>query len=277
MSKIIIFSLTVLFFSSIFFSLFQKENQSEITKEFMEEEIKEKISITTVYDNYKTDPSLKTGWGFSCLIKMSGENILFDTGADSETLLSNMERMGIDLTEINTTVLSHIHGDHIGGLEGILERNGNVKVYIPGSFPSSMREMISSYGGESIDITEPFQIAEGVYSTGELGDWIKEQSLIINSERGLVIITGCAHPGIVNIIQKAKQLFPEKEVFLVLGGFHLSSFSDFQLQDIIQDFRELRVQKAAPCHCSGDRCRQLFKQEYKENFIENGVGKVIEI
>jgi len=277
MSKIIIFGLTALFLGLIFFSLFQKENQLEVNNEFMEEETKEKISIITVYDNYKTDPNLKTGWGFSCLIKISGENILFDTGADSETLISNVEKMGIDLTEVDTIVLSHIHGDHTGGLEGVLKRNGNVKVYIPGSFPSSMQEMISLYGGESIDITEPFQITKGVYSTGELGDWIKEQSLIIDSEKGLIVITGCAHPGIVNIIQKTKQLFREKEVFLVLGGFHLSSFSNSQLQGIIQDFKDLGVQKAAPCHCSGDRCRQLFEQEYKENFIENGAGKVIKI
>lgn len=91
-----------------------------------------------------------------------------------------------------------------------------------------------------------------------------------------MIIIGCAHPGIVDILKKVKKLYHE-EIFLVLGGFHLSGTSDFELKGIIKDFRELGVRKVAPSHCSGDRTRELFKEEYKDDFIENGVGKVIHI
>ncbi len=235
------------------------------------------ISIITIYDNYQVNTHLKTGWGFSCLVKTKDKNILFDTGADSPTLLSNMEKLNINPKEIDLIVLSHIHGDHVGGLEGFLQKNRNVKVYIPASFPNSMREEIKSHEAEYIDVSEFSEISEGIYSTGELGTWIKEQSLIVNTEKGLILITGCAHPGVVNIVDKVKEMFPEKNVFLVLGGFHLSGTSDSELKGIIKDFRKLGVQKAAPCHCSGDRCRELFKEEYKEDFIENGVGKIIEI
>jgi 7,8-dihydropterin-6-yl-methyl-4-(beta-D-ribofuranosyl)aminobenzene 5'-phosphate synthase len=220
---------------------------------------KARITLITIYDNYKANPELKTGWGFSCLVKIEGENILFDTGADSETLLSNMEKMGIDPKEIDFVFISHWHADHIGGLAGILKIKPNLKVYKPESF------------------SDPAQIINGVWTTGPLGTDIKEQSLIIKSTEGLIIITGCSHPGIVNIVKKAKEMFPHENVYLVLGGFHLFGASDSELKTIINDFQKLGVQKVAPCHCSGDRCRELFKKEYRENFIENGVGKIIEI
>lgn len=234
------------------------------------------LKLITVYDNNQYDPNLKTGWGFSCLVKLEDKNLLFDTGADSLTLLANMEKLKIDPREIDVVVLSHIHGDHVNGLWGLLERNGEVKVYIPVSFPDSFREKIRSYGATYQDVKGAIQIEKGVYSTGELGISIKEQALVIKTEKGLVVLTGCAHPGVVNIIRKAKEIIGE-EVYLVLGGFHLGGTGDSELKNIIRDFQELGVQKAAPCHCSGDRCRELFKQEYQEDYIENGVGRVIKI
>lgn len=137
-----------------------------------------------------------------------------------------------------------------------------MKVYIPTSFPDSIREEIKSYNAEYKDIKETEEISNEVYSTGELGTWIKEQSLVIDSEKGLVVITGCAHPGITKIVEKAKDMFSQKQVYLVLGGFHLSGSSDSVLKEIISDFKRLGVQKVAPCHCSGDRCRELFREEY---------------
>lgn len=193
------------------------------------------------------------------MIKIEGKNILFDTGAEGETLLSNMRKMEIDPNEIDFIFISHLHEDHTGGLAGILEIKPNLKVYKPESFSGST------------------QIINGIWTTGPLGNGIKEQSLIIESKQGLIIITGCAHPGIMNIVKKTKEMFPNENVYLVLGGFHLSGASDSELKIIINDFKKLGVQKVAPCHCYGDRCRELFKQEYKENFIENGVGKIIEI
>lgn len=284
MSKLISLSFILLIFGISFYFLFFRKEEAPPPplKETMDKKPKakleeKKISIITLYDNYQVEPELKTGWGFSALIKTENKNILFDTGAESESLLYNMKKMKISPKEINIIAFSHIHGDHIGGMDGFLKVNGNVKVYIPASFPSSIRQKIKSYGGEYVDVTDSIKIVEGIYSTGELGVLIKEQSLIINTEKGLVVITGCAHPGVVNIVRRTKEIFPQEEIFLVLGGFHLSGASDVELENIISDFRKLGVKKVAPCHCSGNRCRELFEEEYKENFIENGVGKIIEI
>ncbi len=232
--------------------------------------------MITLYDNYLYDPDLKTGWGFSCLVKVKDKNILFDTGADDFTLLDNMKNLKIDPKDINIIVLSHIHGDHTGGLWGILEKNSNLTVYLPRSFPRDFKKKVQSYKAKVVEVDDPAVIFESVSTTGELGTWIKEQSLIVKTTKGLVVITGCAHPGIVDILREVKKITGE-DIYLVLGGFHLSGSSDSELKKIVKAFRELEVKKVAPCHCSGDRTRRLFKDEYQKDFISNGVGKVIEI
>ena len=233
-----------------------------------------KICIAIVYDNYKVNPNLTNSWGFGCVIRTPDKDILFDTGGDSTILLSNMDKMGIDPKDIDIVVISHIHADHVGGLNGFLEKNGDVKVYIPSSFPDSIREKIKSYGAKCFDVKDSMKISDNIYTTGEMGTWIKEQSLILDTKEGLVVITGCAHPGVINIAKKAKQIL-HKKIYLFMGGFHLFNASESELKSIIKGFRNLGIKKVAPSHCSGDRCRQLFKEEYKEDYIESGVGKII--
>lgn len=106
--------------------------------------------------------------------------------------------------------------------------------------------------------------------------WIKEQSLILDTDKGLVVVTGCAHPRIVKIISTAKELL-KKDVYMVLGGFHLSGFSEKEIEEIIARFRSLGVKKVGPCHCSGDKCRIIFAKEYLDDFITIGVGKEIKV
>ena len=267
--------------------LLKKENFSQkrilIEKEIkeikMEKEIKEtkkekeapQITLISVYDNYQVNPELKTDWGFALVIETPKEKILFDTGGNSEILLFNMKKLGIDPKSIDKVVISHIHGDHLGGLKGFLKENSKVKVFIPASFPDSVREIIKSYGAGFVDVSKPQKISDFVFSTGELYRPPKEQSLVILSKKGLIVITGCAHPGIVNIVKKAKEMFPQKEVYLVLGGFHHPP------KKVVSELKKLKVKKVAPSHCSGDEIRKLFKKEYQNDFIENGVGKIISI
>ena len=209
------------------------EEEIEANKESAPSPVECNISITTVYDNYQVDPKLTTSWGFGCVIRTPKKAILFDTGGDSSVLLSNMEKMNIDPKDIDVVVISHIHGDHVGGLNGFLERNGKVKVYIPASFPDSWKKKIKSFGTTYEDVKDSVQISGGVYTTGEMGTWIKEQSLVLNTKEGLIVITGCAHPGVVNIAKKAKQILADKNIYLVMGGFHLGSASDSKLRSII--------------------------------------------
>ena len=234
-----------------------------------------KSRLTIVYDNNEHDSRLETKWGFSCLVEGFEKTVLFDTGADSATLLSNMKKLKIDPAEVDAIVLSHIHGDHVGGLSGFLEENSDIIVYLPKSFPGSFKDRVRSFGAQVEEISEAKELFAGMYTTGELGNGIKEQSLIVTSSQGLVVITGCAHPGVVNIVRKAEEMMAEKPIYLVIGGFHLAGAATPQIESVIEGFRQLAVRKVAPCHCSGDETRKLFREEYGEIYIDSGAGKII--
>jgi len=234
------------------------------------------LTITIVYDNNAYDPRLRTVWGFSCLIEYRGQVILFDTGGDFPTLLANMATLGIDPGELEAVVLSHIHGDHTGGLPGILERAGDgLTVFVPQSFPGRFKEDVRTRA-QLVEVVEPREIDKGVYTTGELGTGIIEQSLVVRTDEGLVVVTGCAHPGVVEIVRKAKAMSGD-EVYLVLGGFHLGGKSRREIEGIISEFRRLGVQKVAPCHCTGEQAMGMFRKEYGGDFIQAGAGKVIRV
>ncbi len=232
------------------------------------------LSITVSYDNNPYKERLTTAWGFSCVIRGTEKTILFDTGGDGSILVTNLEELDINPKEIDLVVLSHIHGDHVGGLYSFLEKNSEVVVYLPRSFPKGFKDKVKEYGAKIVEVQGPLKICQEVYSTGELGTWIKEQSLIIHTGKGSIVITGCAHPGIVKIVDKAKDLV-KNDVLLVMGGFHLGGESKGEIEKIVSSFRKLGVNYVGPCHCSGDAARQLFKEEYGENFIDVGVGRIV--
>jgi 7,8-dihydropterin-6-yl-methyl-4-(beta-D-ribofuranosyl)aminobenzene 5'-phosphate synthase len=234
------------------------------------------VTIIVTYDNNPHDERLKTAWGFSCLIRLGEKSILFDTGGDSPRLLYNMRQLEIDPEEVDMIVLSHIHGDHVGGLSGFLEENSDVKVYVPESFPRSFKDGVRSSGAKLVEVKQAGELSDNVYTTGEVDGGIKEQSLIVKTRDGIVIITGCAHPGVVKIVERAKQLV-KGDVLLVMGGFHLGGKSEREIQEIVASFKELGVLHAGPCHCSGDRARRLFREAYGEDFLQIGVGGVITI
>ena len=233
------------------------------------------LSITVLYDNHPFQQGLKTGWGFSCLVRGAEKTILFDTGGEGEMLLTNMKELGIKPGEIDLVVLSHAHGDHTGGLQRFISENHEAAVFLPQSFPKEFKGGLRRSEITVIEVHASEKICENAYSTGELGAWIQEQALIVRTDHGMVLITGCAHPGIVESISTARELFPSDQILLVMGGFHLDGTSRKQLTKIVAAFKELGVQYVGPCHCSGDLTRQLFHEAYQEHFITVGVGTKI--
>jgi 7,8-dihydropterin-6-yl-methyl-4-(beta-D-ribofuranosyl)aminobenzene 5'-phosphate synthase len=234
----------------------------------------ENMSLTIVYDNNPYKEGLSTAWGFSCLIKGAEKTILFDTGGNRTILLANMNKLGINPKDIDLVVLSHIHYDHVGGLEGLLQHNQELTVFFPASFQDRFKYDLIKSGVQTGVIRDSTLICKGVYSTGELGTRIREQSLIIHTDKGILVITGCAHPGIIKIIKTSKN-FIRDDVRLIMGGFHLAGTSKSVIEDIISKIKKLGVRYAGPCHCSGDLARQLFKMEYGNNYIDVGVGRII--
>jgi len=184
--------------------------------------------------------------------------------------------LNVDLNRVEQFVISHEHGDHTGGLVDVLKINPNVSVYLPFSFPYEFVRKVEMFKANVVSVKDPVEICENVFLTGEMGVQIKEQSLIINTQKGLVIVTGCSHQGIVNILKRAKEII-DKPIYLVFGGFHLGGTSDKTLQKIIQSFKELGVEKCGATHCTGDKAISLFREAYGENYMPMGTGKVFEI
>lgn len=236
----------------------------------------EGIKITVLYDNYVYEKGLNADWGFSCLVEGMEKTILFDTGTRSDILLHNVKQMNVNLEEVEQVVISHEHGDHTGGLSSVLEKNNNVTVYAPVSFSSDFYQMVKGKNAKAVTVTEPVEICQDVLLTGEMGQRIIEQSLIIDTNKGLIVITGCAHPGIVNIVKKSKEII-DKNIYLVFGGFHLGNTPEQDVRKIIKTFKEMGVQKVGATHCTGDRAIELFKEAYGEDYVQMGVGRVLNL
>lgn len=214
------------------------------------------MKITIVYDNEVLKKGLKAGWGFSCL---ADRDILFDTGGDGTALLDNMEKLGIDPSGIRSVVLSHGHLDHIGGLLDLLEENQDIFVYALPPFSKWLKNQTPART-KLVEVQGPTQIRKDVFTTGGLGTYIKEQSLVRLDKKGIFIITGCAHPGMHNIINVASNF---GEIYGVIGGFH--GFDDF---DLLKG-----VKLISPCHCT--RYKREIARTFPREYVKCGAGLVI--
>jgi 7,8-dihydropterin-6-yl-methyl-4-(beta-D-ribofuranosyl)aminobenzene 5'-phosphate synthase len=234
------------------------------------------LRITVVYNNVAYAPELETAWGFAAVLESTSGTVLFDTGGDGRRLLANMQRLGLEPEQVDAVVLSHIHGDHTGGLDEFLARNSGVTVYLPQSFPVGFRRAVEQRGARVETVGGPQRLFGNVYSTGEMDQGTKEQALIVDTEAGLVVVTGCAHPDIVDMAKAARE-YLRKDIYLLMGGFHLLGRSESQLRGILRALRDLRVRKVAPSHCTGDEAIALFRETWKKEFIEGGCGATIQV
>lgn len=211
-----------------------------------------------VYDN-EAQTGFKSDWGFSCMIEMGDRNILFDTGSSRDILAFNLQQVNVESDVFDTIVLSHEHGDHTGGLDAVL--HPGMRVFVPSSFSSNFKRAVAQIA-EVIDVALPQEIVPGVYTTGELGAWQKEQSLVLDTPNGMVVVTGCAHPGLETILGVAATF---GGLYGVIGGFH--SFDKLEL------LRELDL--IVPCHCTAHK-REILEL-YPEKTKRCGAGMVLEL
>ncbi len=235
-----------------------------------------RLRLYVVFNNLPYKQGLETNWGFACLVEGLEKTILFDTGGNGEILLANMQRLGLDVNQIDAIVLSHIHGDHTGGLDAVLTHNSDVTVFLPASFPTSFRQEVNRYGAQIETVSGPRQLLAGVYSTGEMNGGLTEQALIVDTRQGLIVITGCAHPNVADMAEQA-QTYRNKNIYLLMGGFHLGSKSTNEILSIINRLKALGVRKVAPSHCTGNKAVQLFRKTWADDFIEGGLGTIIEV
>lgn len=190
-------------------------------------------------------------------------------------LLRNMYRMGIDPWRIDAVVISHDHADHTGGLARLLETNPDLEIYIPASSGAGLKGTARSRGSAVFEVSGARAVCGGTSTTGEVGTSIKEQALVVESCAGTLLVTGCAHPGIAEMI-KAARSNTAGTVRRVMGGFHLGSSSAADIERIIAELKVLGVRHVGPCHCTGERAIQAFVNAFGDGFLQVGVGKRVE-
>jgi len=233
-------------------------------------------TLTVLYDNYPFADGCATGWGFSALIDGVGPTILFDSGEKEDVFRKNVDALKVDLSKIGLVFISHDHDDHTGGLAPVLRKKPGIPVYVAASASAEFQASVGKQGGRVVTVKEAQAIAPGVLSTGDLGSAIHEQALVLDTPRGLIVMTGCAHPGIVSIVEKAA-VVGKKSVWMVLGGFHLYQTAPADVGKVIARFKELGVQRVGATHCTGDAAIAMFKKAFGQNFVELGVGRKIDL
>jgi 7,8-dihydropterin-6-yl-methyl-4-(beta-D-ribofuranosyl)aminobenzene 5'-phosphate synthase len=246
--------------------------------------IMSQVSITILYDNVCYDTMFTPANGFSCFLVGLEKTILFDAGEKLDILQHNMKQANIDPNRIQYLVISHAHFDHVGGLfaadtstqtyqavtMGATGWKNMETAFLPVKLPYPLAR------NESVD-SLPVELFPHVFLTGVMpakvihGD---EQSLIIDTPQGLVLITGCAHPGIVTILKRAKEI-AKKDIYLVLGGFHLRDHTDEQIKTIVDSFKSMGVRYCGPAHCTGDKAKAAFRKAYGDHYVEIGAGRII--
>lgn len=219
---------------------------------------------------------METSWGYSCLIRGPQKTILFDTGGDGRILMSNMAKIGIDPSMVDMIFISHSHWDHAGGLKSFLETSNGPSVFVPASCPQEFKDDVGTCGGRVVEVDRPQALCSRVWSCGQMRGSMPEQSLVIDTDYGSVVITGCAHPGIVKIVERIHRI-GQSDIALLMGGFHLRDSTPGEVMRIIKHLRRMWVLRVAPSHCTGDEAIAIFKREYGHDFLDAGLGSTITV
>jgi 7,8-dihydropterin-6-yl-methyl-4-(beta-D-ribofuranosyl)aminobenzene 5'-phosphate synthase len=213
------------------------------------------MKIRVVYDKELVKEGLGADWGFACVVEIeNGPRFLFDTGAKGPLLLENIRKLGFDPYAFSGVFISHAHWDHTGGLSELLAHNKEATVYLPKSCP------LPAQTANVVVVEGPCQIHENVFSTGELGKM--EQSLVVKTRKGLVLITGCSHPGVGAILEAASSYGAPHAL---IGGLH--GFTELEMLE--------GLGLVCPCHCT--QYKAEIEHTYPDKFTICGVGTTIEI
>jgi 7,8-dihydropterin-6-yl-methyl-4-(beta-D-ribofuranosyl)aminobenzene 5'-phosphate synthase len=228
--------------------------------------------VLILYDNTSARPDLQSDWGFAAQVVLDGHTILFDSGTKPPILAANMKALAVDPKTFELGVFSHAHQDHLGGLPAAAQLRPALPVYYLDAFPAAAFQSAESLGAKPVRVTVGRQLLPGISTTGLVTGNPPEQALVIDTPTGLVILTGCSHPGVVRMVEAARRLKPSAPIRLVAGGFHMLQDSEPQIQAVIAQLRELGVQSILPAHCSGDLAKKLFRETFGDRFLTGGAG-----
>lgn len=269
------------------------------------------MKATVLIDN-RTKSKLLKEWGLSIYIEYKDQVILLDTGA-SDRFISNAYELGIDLEEVDYAVLSHAHYDHADGMKPFFQTNDRAPFYLRDACAENCygkkfifsryigipKGILDQYKNRIQFVSGDYQVNEGVYliphktegleSIGKANHmYIKnkrkwqpdafahEQSLVFETEKGLVIFNSCSHGGADTIIKEVQKTFPKKKIYALIGGFHLFDKKKEEVQKLAQGILETGIEKVYTGHCTGARAYGILKEELGERLQSIYTGLVME-
>jgi len=275
-----------------------------------------KFKVTTLCENNigHGSQNLIGEHGLSFYVEADDRRILFDTGQNLG-LSNNAEILGIDLSRIDTVVLSHGHYDHSSGLKSLLDCNTNFTLHAhPDVFSSKVRGAGDGHKYIGIPIDrhdleqkgikiqldkDPVSLAAGITTTGEIpftndfeavgsefylknGDdftadtLADDRALILDTKKGLLVLLGCSHRGVINTLNHVTQIAGRNTIHAILGGLHLGKASDEKLEKIVDHLHTFGLDKIGVGHCTGPKAFVALANEFKERVFLNTVGNVME-
>jgi 7,8-dihydropterin-6-yl-methyl-4-(beta-D-ribofuranosyl)aminobenzene 5'-phosphate synthase len=265
--------------------------------------------ITVLYDAFGQESTMQKDWGYAAFVEYGGKRILFDTGNNPDILAQNAKAKGVDMTKLDFVVMSHRHGDHMGGLTYLLKVNPTVKIYapkegfgvygadLPSSFyrkdpslspeqryydgtPPEVMRFGSAWPGANFQLVDKnIEIAPDIHLIALVSDKpgtleLRELSLAINTPDGMVIVVGCSHPGIDKIVESATAINPR--IHFIAGGFHLVVAPDPDIERTVTALHDrFRVEYVAPGHCTGEPAFTALKKAFGDHYIYAGLGATL--
>ena len=265
--------------------------------------------ITVLYDAFGQTSAMQKDWGYAALIEYASKRVLFDTGNDPNVLAQNVKAKGIDLSKLDFIVMSHRHGDHMGGLAYVLKVSPKVMIYapkegfgvygsdLPGTFyrkdaslapeqryydgaPPELMHSGSAWPGADFHMVDRnTEIAPNIHLLTLVSDKpgtleLRELSFAINTPEGLVIVVGCSHPGIDKIVELATTINPR--IHFIVGGFHLVVAPDSDIEKIVTALHDrFKVEYVAPDHCTGEPAFAALKRAFGDHYIYAGLATTL--
>ncbi len=230
------------------------------------------MKVYVVFDNRAASPEFISGWGFSVFLRPQG--LLFDTGSEPRSLLHNLSLFNIAPEEIHSVFVSHFHWDHAGGLLGLLPFLSSPTIFLHRGFSGGFVSEVKRLGGRVVSLEGPCELAPDIFTTGPIPAATTEAALVLNIKGKLALLTGCAHPGILNLVLGTKEFFGEIPTFAG-GGFHLLQTSKKEARILAEKLKALGVDLVAPSHCTGERALAAFADIFQDGFLEIGAGAII--
>lgn len=265
------------------------------------------MKVTIIVDNIEHE-GIPGEWGFCAYIEQNGKKLLLDTGA-SNLFAENAKKLNISLEDVDIAVLSHAHYDHANGMEKFFEINHKAKFYLQKGCGENCyfkkwfakkyigipKGITTKYQDRIQYVSGVYQAAEGIYlvshSTPHLerigkremmyqktkigfrpDNFCHEQSLVLETDDGLVIFNSCSHGGVVNIINEVKAAFPEKKIKALIGGFHIFNHPEAEIRELAKLIKETGIERICTGHCSKERGYKILKEELGDMADQFHVG-----